>query len=112
MEQNDYFSKAFLDSYNLNNLIKSTCFKRKGSCIELFLTNRKYSFKLSGSYETDISDDHYMIYTMLKSCLSNSEPKLLRYRNFKLFPQENFKKKLRKALFDFGNSYDDFDRKT
>ena len=57
--------KLFLNSNNLYNLIKSnTCFKGKGSCIDLFLTNRKYSFKFSGSFETGISDHHQMIYTM------------------------------------------------
>ena len=37
---------SFLGSNNLTNLIKSnTCFKCKGSSIDLILTNRKYSFK-------------------------------------------------------------------
>ena len=83
--------KAFLNSSNLYNLIKSnTCFKGKGSCIDLFLTNRKYSFKCSDSYETGISDHHHMIYTMLKSCFNNTEPNLLNYREFKHFSQEDF----------------------
>ena len=84
MEPSDPSLKAFLNSNNLYNLIKSnTCFKGKGSCIDLFLTNRKYSFKCSDSYETGISDHHHMIYTMLKSCFNNTEPKLLNYRDFK-----------------------------
>ena len=84
--------KAFLNSNNLYNLIKSnTCFKGKGSWIDLFLTNLKYSFKFSGSYEAGISDHHHMIYNDLKSCFNNTEPKLLHYRDFKHFSQENFK---------------------
>ena len=56
IEQSDPSLKAFLSS---NNLIKSnTYFKGKGSCIDLFLTNRKYSFKFSGSYETSPYDLH------------------------------------------------------
>ena len=110
IEQSDPSLKAFLNSNNLYNLIKSnTCFKGKGSCIDLFLTNRKYSFKFSGSYETGISDHHHMIYTMLKSCFNNTEPKLLNYRDFKHFSQENFKEDLSEALCDCGDSYDDFD---
>ena len=50
-ERSDPSLKAFLNSNNLYNLIKSnTCFTSKGSCIDLFLTNRKYSFKFSDSY--------------------------------------------------------------
>ena len=110
MEPSDPSLKAFLNSNNLYNLIKSnTCFKGKGSCIDLFLTNRKYSFKCSDSYETGISDHHHMIYTMLKSCFNNTEPKLLNYRDFKHFSKEDFKEDLSEALCDCGNSYDDFD---
>ena len=110
MEPSDPSLKAFLNSNNLYNLIKSnTCFKGKGSCIDLFLTNRKYSFKCSDSYETGISDHHHMIYTMLKSCFNNTEPKLLNYRDFKHFSQEDFKEDLSEALCDCGNSYDDYD---
>ena len=50
-----------------------------------------------------------MIYTMLKSCFNNKEPKLLNYRDFKHFSQEAFKEDLREALCDCGNSYDDFE---
>ena len=64
IEQSDPSLKTFLNSNNLYNLIKSnTCFKDKSSCNGLFLANRKYSFKFSGSYETGITDHHHMIYT-------------------------------------------------
>ena len=110
IEQSDPSLKAFLNSNNFYNLIKSnTYFKGNGSCIDLFLTNRKYSFKCSDSYETGISDHHHMIYTMLKSRFNNTEPKLLNYRDFKYFSQEDFKEDLSEALCDCGNSYDDFD---
>ena len=47
----------FMDSQNFTNLIKNnTCFKGVGSCIDLILTNRKYCFKDTSSYETGISD--------------------------------------------------------
>ena len=110
IEQSDPSVKAFLNSNNLYNLIKSnSCFKGKGSCIDLFPTNKKYSFKFSGLHETDISDHHHLIYTMLKSCFNNTEPKMLNYRDFKHFLQENFKEDLSEALYDCGDSYDDFD---
>ena len=44
---------SFMNNQNLFNLVKSnTCFKGKGSCIDLILTNRKYSFKNICSVET------------------------------------------------------------
>ena len=51
-----------------------------------------------------------MIYTMLKSCFNNTESKLLNYRDFKHFSQEDFKEDLSEALCYCGNSYDDFDQ--
>ena len=42
----DSIMKDFMDATSFINLTKcNTCFKGKGSCIELILTNRKYSFK-------------------------------------------------------------------
>lgn len=38
-----------------------------------------------------------------------TEPKLLRYGDFKHFLQDNFQNEQRKALYDCGNSFDDFD---
>ena len=46
---------------------------------------------------------------MLKSCFNNTEPKLLNYRDFRHFSQEDFKEALSEALCDCGNLYYDFD---
>ena len=44
---------SFVNNQNLSNLVKSnTCFKGEGLCIDLMLTNRKYSFKNACSFET------------------------------------------------------------
>ena len=51
-----------------------------------------------------------IITTMLKSCFNNIESKLLNYRDFKHFSQENFKEDLSEAVCDCGDSCDDFDR--
>ena len=46
-------TNGFLRSNGLINLIKTnTCFKGKGSCIDLILTSRKFSFKFTSTYET------------------------------------------------------------
>ena len=102
----------FLSSNNLSNLMeKNTCFKGTGSCTDLILTNRKYSFKHTESYETGISDHHHMIYTMLKSCFQNKEPKVLNYRDFRNFSSEDFKQYLSPTLNGFGDSYDVFEQR-
>ena len=45
LESGNTILTNFLDSNNLTNLIKTnTCFKGKGSSIDLILTNQKYSF--------------------------------------------------------------------
>ena len=101
---------GFLDSNSLTNLIKTiTCFKGKGSCIDLILTNRKFSFKFTSTYETGFSDHHHMMYTMLNSCFQNTKPKLLNFRDFKSFSPQAFEDDLSEALIDCGDSYDKFE---
>ena len=110
MEPNNAMFQSFFDNNNLTNLIKTnTCFKGKGSSIDLILTNRKYSFNHTSSYEMGLSDHHRMIYTMLKSSFINIEPKLLNYTEYKNFSFGNFKEDLSEALLDCRNSYDEFE---
>ena len=102
--------KSFLKSNTFTNLIKTnTYFKGAGSCTDLFLTNRKYSFQYTRSYETGLIDQHHMIYTMLKTTFINTEPKLLKYRCYKNFSLDIFKENLTENLINDCNSYDDFD---
>ena len=55
MEPTESALSNFLSSNNLSNLMtKNTYFKGTGSCIDLILTNRKYSFKHTESYETGL----------------------------------------------------------
>ena len=63
MKPSDSVLNAFMQSHNLFNLIKSnTCFEWRGSCINLILTNRKFWFKNSSTFETGLSDHHHLIY--------------------------------------------------
>ena len=104
--------KHFLHSNELYNLIKiHTCFKGKGSLINLILTNRKFSFKNPQSFETGLSDHHHIDYTMLKTSFLKPEPKQLIYRDFKNLYFESFKNDLLKNMVACYRSYDDFDRK-
>ena len=112
LEPSDTTLKHFLDSNGLYNLIKGhTCFKGKGSLIDLILTNRKFSFKNTQSFETGLSDHHHMVYTMLKTTFQKSEPKQLIYRDFKNFYFESFKNDLLENMVTCDRSYDEFDRK-
>ena len=75
----------FLNDYDFTNLIRRiTCFKGDGSCIDLILTNRNYSFKLSASFEKGLSDHHHLIYSMFKTTLGKEKPKILILKNLRL----------------------------
>ena len=86
---------SFMDSQNFTNLIKNnTCFKGVGSCIDLILTNRKYCFKNTSSYETGISDHHHLIFSIMKTIFASEEPKKFVYLGYKTFSHESFKNDL------------------
>ena len=66
----------------MTNLLKyNTCFKGDGSCTDLILTNCKYSFKFSTTFETGLSDHHHFIYSYVSDNIS--ERITLIYRDFK-----------------------------
>ena len=112
LEPSNTTLKHFPDSNGLYNLIKGhTCFKGKGSLIDLILTNRKCAFKNTQSFETGLSDHHHMVYTMLKTTFQKSEPKQLTYRDFNNFYFESFKNDLLENMVTCDGSYDEFDRK-
>ena len=78
MEPSDSILKTFMQSHNLFNLIKSnTCFKGRGSCIDLILANRKFCFKNSFTFETGLSDHHHLIYSMVKTTFKKEDLKRL-----------------------------------
>ena len=98
----------FMDSQNFRILIKNnTCFKGVGSCIDLILTNRKYCFKNTSSYETGISDHHHLIFSIIKATFASEEPKKFVYRDYKTFSRESFKNDLLSTPVDekFQNYY-------
>ena len=70
--------KDFLQEHTFYNMMKqNTCFKGdRGSCIDLLITNSKFSFMKTNSFETGLSDHHHMMYTILKTKFddSNSKP--------------------------------------
>ena len=99
LESTDSALLRFLDSNSLTNLIKTnTCFKGKGSFIDLILT---------GHFPLSLLQN--MVYTILKSSFQNTEPKLLNYRDFKSFSPQAFEEDLIEALIDLGDSYNKFE---
>ena len=91
--------KNIMNNNALYNLIRvDRCFKGKGTCIDLILTNRKYSFKNTNTFERGLSDHHHMIYTMLKSTFEKAETIKLTYRDYKNCSFDRFKVVLENAL--------------
>ena len=53
-----------------------TCYQSNNpTCIDLILTNEKNLFKLSGNFETGLSDHHKLISAILKSGGFKGKPK-------------------------------------
>ena len=76
MEPNCSALVSFVQSLKLFNLIKTNgCFKGKDSCIDLILTNRKYCFKHSSTFEKGLSDHHHVAGSMLKTCFKREKSK-------------------------------------
>ena len=65
LEPTDTVLMGFLGSNSITHLIKTnTCFKGKGSCMDLILTNRTFFFKVTFTYEARLSDHHHMFYAI------------------------------------------------
>ena len=82
----------FCDLFHLMNIVKfNTCFtKTHTSLIDLILTNRLSSFNKTLFSETSFSDHHKMITTFFKLHFSRPRLKVITYRNYKKFDEENF----------------------
>ena len=93
------------------NLIKTvTCFQGTGSCIDLLLTNQKYSFKNANAFETGYSDHHLLICSMLKTSFQKNEQKRLIGRYYTSFSKGSFLTDLPNSI-ETSQSYDAFESK-
>ena len=93
--------EQFCTSYNLKSLIKeSKCFKSvdNPSCIDLILINHPKCFQNSGVYETGISDFHKLTFTVLKTYFQKAKSRIIKYRDCKLFDNNDFKDELIREL--------------
>ena len=90
---------SLMNNENLINLVKgNTCFKGKGSCIDLISTNRRYFFKHISSTETGLSDLHHLVSLMMKTTFEKEESKVLVYRDYKNFSFNSFRSELLSKL--------------
>ena len=102
----------FMNNQNLFNLVKSnTCFKGEGLCIDLIWTNRKYSFKNACSYETRLSDHHYLISSVMKTTFKSEEPKKSIYCDYSNFSSEFFVDDFMSSICQEKHDYSDFEKK-
>ena len=93
IEAENKVMEDFLQKHTFYNMMKQNtyCKSDGGSRIDLLITNSKFSFMKTNSFETGLSDHHHIIYTILKIKFEKFEPKKLIYRNFKQFNSEQFK---------------------
>ena len=91
----------FCEIYSLTNLIKvPTCFKNplNPNSIDVVLSNRAGSFQNSAIIETGLSDRHKMTTTVLNSFFQKQSPITIRYRDYRNFEIDIFRRELLKAL--------------
>ena len=84
-------SNPFMNNQNLFNLVKSSTCLGEGSCIDLILINRKYSFKNTCSFESGLGDHHPLIYSVMKTAFKSEEPKKLIFCEYSNFSSECFR---------------------
>ena len=101
VEEHENGIQDFLSTYCAKNLVKEkTCFKNleNPSCINLFITNSGPSFQNTSTVFTGLSDFHKLIVTCMKTTFQKAKPKIIHYRNYKYFNEENFRVELRDKL--------------
>ena len=82
---------------SLSSLVQEpTCFKNpdRPSCIDLILTNKSASFQNNMVVETGLSDFHKLTITVMKCSFQKQSPKVIYYRNYKYFDNDDFKANL------------------
>ena len=103
--------ETFMETHNYFNLFKNnTSFKGPESCIDLILTNRKYCFQGTSSFETGLSDHHHFIYFILKITLEKEEPNQVIYRNYKHFQWQHFENDLKSSLDNCNRNFDVYEK--
>ena len=96
-EEANIHIKEFWNLYQLKNLIKvPTCCKNTDNpkTIDLMLTNSVARFQNSCVLQTGLSDFHKMTVIVLTSYLEKKQPKVISYRDFGKFSNNDFRKQI------------------
>ena len=96
----------FCNVYNLESLSNTrNCFKNpeNPSCIDLLLTNSKNNFNETLVLESDLSDFHKLVVSILKNYFKKEAPKVIIYRDYKYFDNEKFSNELENELSKIGS---------
>ena len=83
----------FCNVYNLESLSNTpACFTNpeNSSCIDLLLTNSKNNFDELLVLESGLSDFHKLVVSLLKSYFKKEAPKVIIYRDYTYFDNEEF----------------------
>ena len=92
---------GFMSTYNLKSLVKQKiCFKNPDnpSCIDLIPTNSPRSFQDSCVFETGLSDFQKLTTTVLKQYFPKPKPKIVSYRNYRNFRNDEFRVELNNEI--------------
>ena len=98
--------------YDLSFLIKgTTCFQSHNpTCIDKFLANQKWIFKLRRLFKTGWSDYHKLISVVTKSVIFRGPPRKKFYTSYKNFDLEHFNIALKSELEKLNDSiYNEFE---
>ena len=80
---------------------QNTWFKgNAGSCIDLLITNSKFSLMKSNSIEIGLIHHHHMMHAILKTKFEKLEPKKSIYRNFKQYDSDQIKLDIFNSMSD------------
>ena len=88
MSVKDTSVKNVCRSYNFTTMInKPTYYKNpdRPSCVDLILTNCPRSFQNSCVIDTELSDFHKMVVTVMKTTYRKLERRMVYYSDFKSF---------------------------
>ena len=94
-EMNELSLNEFYQIYNWESIVnKPTCFKnpKNPSCIDLMLTNKQERFLKAKTVVTGLSDFHKMVVSVFKTNFKKQKPKIVTYRDYKRFDNQNSEK--------------------
>ena len=94
----------FMTTYNLKSLVKQkTCFKNPDnpSCIDLILTNSPRSFQDNSVFETGLSGFQKLTTTVLKQYFPKPKPKIVNYRDYRNFRNDEFRAELDNEILKY-----------